>query len=104
MPHEISNPQAAADAGEKIYQARYRVHYEDRGTGPALLLIPGALGSARTDFGPQLEELPAHFRVIAADPRGYGRSRPPERDFPLDFLERDAAGMAALAVSVGAPV
>lgn len=28
--------------------------------------------------------------MVGWDPRGYGKSRPPERDFPPDFLERDA--------------
>jgi valacyclovir hydrolase len=34
--------------------------------------------------------------VIAPDLRGYGASRPPVRDFPADFYQRDAADMAAL--------
>jgi valacyclovir hydrolase len=34
--------------------------------------------------------------VIAPDLRGYGASRPPARDFPADFYQRDAADMAAL--------
>lgn len=28
--------------------------------------------------------------MVGWDPRGYGRSRPPDRDFPPDFFERDA--------------
>lgn len=28
--------------------------------------------------------------MVAWDPRGYGRSRPPDRDFPVEFFERDA--------------
>ncbi|KAL1022704.1 hypothetical protein UPYG_G00031280 [Umbra pygmaea] len=66
--------------------------YQQTGSGKhAVLLLPGALGSAETDFGPQLKSLnKEHFTVIGWDPRGYGRSRPPERDFPLDFFERDA--------------
>lgn len=28
--------------------------------------------------------------MVAWDPRGYGHSRPPDRDFPGDFFERDA--------------
>lgn len=57
-----------------------------------LLLIPGALGTARTDFGPQMEEFSAHFRVIAPDL---------QRDYPRNFLERDAADLAALLTGLG---
>lgn len=48
-------------------------------------------GSTRTDFAPQLKSLnKEHFTVVGWDPRGYGQSRPPDRDFPSDFFERDA--------------
>ncbi len=77
------------------------LHFEDRGVGRPLLLIPGALGSGQTDFGPQLEEFSKRFRVIAPDPCGYGRSRPPRRDFSGNFLERDALDMAGLMRSLG---
>lgn len=50
-----------------------------------------APGSTWTDFGPQLKSLnKERFTVVGWDPRGYGQSRPPDRDFPLDFFERDA--------------
>ena len=67
------------------------LYYEDRGQGQPLLLIPGALGTGLTDFSPQLEQLPQQgIRVIVPDARGYGKSRPPVRQFPLDFYEQDA--------------
>ncbi|XP_064453340.1 valacyclovir hydrolase isoform X2 [Mirounga angustirostris] len=48
-------------------------------------------GSGETDFGPQIKNLNKKlFTVVAWDPRGYGHSRPPDRDFPVDFFERDA--------------
>lgn len=79
-----------------------RLYYEDRGQGLPLLLIPGALGTGLTDFGPQLEALPqAGVRVIAPDARGYGKSRPPRRQFPLDFYEQDAQDCAALMETLG---
>eukprot|EP00966_Prymnesium_polylepis_P255975 5913290-Prymnesium_polylepis.1 len=31
----------------------------------------------------------------------YGKSRPPVRDFPLDFYQRDAADAAALMAALG---
>lgn len=42
-----------------------------------LLMLPGALGSAFTDFKPQLENLPKllpNYQVIAFEPLGYGSS------------------------------
>lgn len=70
--------------------------------------MPGALGTARTDFGPQLEhliadgQLPAdRWSVVAWDPPGYGASRPPQRDFAHDFFQRDARAAAALMRQLG---
>ncbi|XP_017894436.1 PREDICTED: valacyclovir hydrolase isoform X2 [Capra hircus] len=52
---------------------------------------PEYWSSGETDFGPQIEKLNKKlFTVVAWDPRGYGHSRPPDRDFPVDFFERDA--------------
>ena len=78
------------------------LYYEDRGQGQPLLLIPGALGTGLTDFSPQLEQLPLQgIRVIVPDARGYGKSRPPVRQFPLDFYEQDAQDCAALMDVIG---
>ncbi|KAI1889216.1 hypothetical protein AGOR_G00176830 [Albula goreensis] len=53
------------------------LYYQQTGTGQhAVLLLPGALGSGQTDFGPQLESL--------------DKQRFSVRDFPLDFFDRDA--------------
>ena len=76
-------------------------HYEDQGQGKPLLCIPGMFGTGNGDFGPQLSGLAEEFRVIAPDPRGYGRSRPPRRDFPKDFLQRDAEDMVAIMSELG---
>lgn len=79
------------------------LHYEQTGRGKhAVLLLPGALGSTRTDFGPQLKSLnKERFTVVGWDPRGYGQSRPPDRDFPPDFFERDAKDAVDLMKALG---
>ncbi|MBZ3869777.1 Valacyclovir hydrolase [Sciurus carolinensis] len=49
------------------------------------------LGSGQTDFALQLKNLSKKLlTVVAWDPQGYGHSRLPDRDFPVDFFERDA--------------
>lgn len=78
------------------------LYYEKVGQGPKVLLcLPGALGSTRTDFGPQLEQLQESFTVIAFDPRGYGKSIPPNRSFPLDFYHKDADDAFGLMQQLG---
>mmetsp|Transcript_10999 Transcript_10999/g.16099 ORF Transcript_10999/g.16099 Transcript_10999/m.16099 type:complete len:323 (-) Transcript_10999:325-1293(-) len=68
---------------------------------PALLCMPGCLGGAEADFAPQLRGLCDAFQVVSYDPRGYGQSRPPLRDFPLDFYQRDADDAAEVMRALG---
>lgn len=78
--------------------------YERAGEGEnAVLCLPGSLGTTRTDFEPQLKSdlLTRNHTVIALDPRGYGRSRPPARKFGLDFHHLDAKDGFAVMRSLG---
>lgn len=83
----------------------YNINYVRRGDGRnAMILMPGALGTALTDFGPQIEQLPdliSNYSIIGWDPPGYGKSRPPSRTFDLDFFHRDAFVANALMQSLG---
>ncbi|MEV1020972.1 alpha/beta hydrolase [Streptomyces sp. NPDC050264] len=49
------------------------LHYETRGAGPALLLLPGAGGDAAV-LDPVADALADTFTVLTHDPRGYSRS------------------------------
>ena len=80
----------------------FKCYYEDRGRKAPLLLLHGAIGSGELHLTPQIEEFSRSYRVIVPDMRGYGKSRPPERDFPLDFYIRDCEDMAALMRKIGA--
>jgi valacyclovir hydrolase len=73
----------------------------DRGQGEPLLLIHGFTGTAESNLGGVMAELQSDFRLIAPDLRGYGASRPPNRDFPPDFYQRDADDLAALLDALG---
>jgi valacyclovir hydrolase len=72
------------------------IAYDDLGSGSPLLLMHGFTGTARAHLGGLIADLQTCHRVIAPDLRGYGASRPPMRDFPPDFYQRDAADMAEL--------
>ncbi|MFI7338641.1 alpha/beta fold hydrolase [Streptomyces sp. NPDC050085] len=49
------------------------LHYETRGAGPLLLLLPGAGGDAAA-LDPVADRLADTFTVLTHDPRGYSRS------------------------------
>ena len=92
----------ASGTSGKIKVNGVELYYERYGTGPhALLCIPGALGTVRTDFSPQMEyfgRLDSGFTVVGYDPRGYGTSRPPAREFTLDPLFYDIDAHDAVGV------
>ncbi|KAM8966966.1 serine hydrolase BPHL [Pelodytes ibericus] len=92
---------AIASARQKVNGVN--LHYQQTGQGDhAVLLLPGALGSSKTDFGPQLSSLNKKaFTLIGWDPRGYGLSIPPNRDYPPDFFERDAKDATDLMQALG---
>ncbi len=56
--------------------------YRRAGHGPVLLLVHGMAGSSAT-WQPAMDELAAHFTVIAPDLPGHGRSAKPRGDYSL---------------------
>ncbi|XP_058450955.1 valacyclovir hydrolase [Malaya genurostris] len=100
------NTITTASAMEKQLEiGPYRINYVEAGSGEkGLILMPGALGTAWTDFKPQIEQFPSllpNYTIIAWDPPGYGKSRPPERQFGLDFFARDADAACSLMEQLG---
>lgn len=83
------------------------LHIVESGSGSrSLLLMPGALGSAWTDFKPQIEQLPKllpDHTIIAWDPPGYGKSVPPQRKFGLEFFREDAEAAVKLMRALNRP-
>jgi valacyclovir hydrolase len=77
------------------------MHHQILGTGAPVLFIPGSLGTGTSDFEHQLPWFSQTYQVIAPDPRGYGASRPPQRDYPRNFYQRDAEDMLALMTALG---
>nr|CAI5830525.1 unnamed protein product [Callosobruchus analis] len=68
------------------------INYTKVGEGSkTVLCCPGALGTIWSDFKPQVEGLDRNkLTIVAWDPPGYGKSRPPNRKFDTDFYEKDA--------------
>jgi 3-oxoadipate enol-lactonase len=68
------------------------LYYEDHGTGPPLLLIPG-LGADTRLFGGIIGPLASTFQVIVFDPRGGGRSDKPPGPYTVEQMANDAEGL-----------
>jgi acetyltransferase/esterase len=61
-----------------------RLYYETHGSGPVMLMVPGATGSAYS-FQSVTEHLAAHYTVVTYDRRGFSRS---QLDGPQDYDHR----------------
>jgi pimeloyl-ACP methyl ester carboxylesterase len=72
--------------------ARQRLYVEVHGEGEPLLLIEG-LGQSMWAWREQVPVFARHFRTIAFDTRGTGRSLVPEEPYGIDELAQDAADL-----------
>jgi 3-oxoadipate enol-lactonase len=71
---------------------RYKLHYLDVGSGPTVVLIHGLAGD-HTAWRSQIELLRPHFRVIAFDNRGAGRSAQVDEPISTQDLAADTLGL-----------
>ncbi len=78
-----------------------RIYYEEEGSGDPLLLIPGWSFSIE-DMGPIRQALVPHYRVIAADAPGSGRSGPQPREYTASYYDDDSRSFLALLDELGA--
>ncbi len=69
-----------------------QLHYEDYGHGMPVLLIHG-LGSSTRDWEYQIPTLAEHYRVIALDMRGHGRSDKPRERYSIATFADDVAAL-----------
>jgi 3-oxoadipate enol-lactonase len=76
----------------KVKSGRATIYYELKGPerAPALLLIRG-LGRTRRHWGPVLDDLTRHFRLILMDNRGVGSSSAPWPPYTTRQMADDAA-------------
>lgn len=68
------------------------MYYEVHGAGEPLVLIPG-LSADMSDYARLIAELARHFRVIAFDNRGAGRSDKPDTPYSIQMMADDAAAL-----------
>jgi 3-oxoadipate enol-lactonase len=71
---------------------RYTLRYVDEGSGPAVVLIHGLAGDLGA-WEAQVQLLKPHFRVIAFDNRGAGRSTQVDEPVSTQDLARDTLGL-----------
>uniref|UniRef100_A0A914XUZ3 AB hydrolase-1 domain-containing protein n=1 Tax=Plectus sambesii TaxID=2011161 RepID=A0A914XUZ3_9BILA len=69
------------------------LNYVKAGRGDHYVLcLPGAIGSWQTDFKIVLDKFDHDdFTIVCWDPPGFGKSRPPNRDFSPGYNARDAS-------------
>ena len=72
-----------------------RIFYDESGTGPPLLLIPGHGGYRRGCLIWLAEALAPRFRVVAMDNRDAGESEPETEYYELGDMAMDAAALLA---------
>jgi 3-oxoadipate enol-lactonase len=74
--------------------ARSKLHVEEHGDGEPLLLLEG-LGQGMWAWREQIPAFARHFRTIAYDTRGTGRSPALETPYGIEELAEDAAAILA---------
>lgn len=70
-----------------------RLHYFDKGTGPAIVLLHGFSGSAGLEWGRVIDALAERHRVIAPHQLGFAPSEVPAIDYDTDALIESVAGL-----------
>lgn len=68
------------------------IYYETRGTGEPLILIMGLRRNTEWWYR-QIPALAKHFKVIAFDNRGAGRTDKPETEYSIEMFADDTAGL-----------
>ncbi len=66
-----------------------RLHFEDEGAGPVLLLVHGGTGTGDFDWERVRPALAEHHRVLTPDLRGHGRSSDPGWQIGAPAIGRD---------------
>jgi len=68
------------------------IYYEEAGSGTPLVLLTGLAGDIQ-GWAFQVRDLSPHFRVIAPDNRGAGRTSAPDRPYSIPQMADDVAAL-----------
>jgi len=86
------NERATRSSDRRVRVNDVELHCEIAGEGEPLLFIHG-LGSCGDDWRPQLDYFRDHYRTIACDLRGHGRSSKPRTAYSIEGFARDVASL-----------
>ncbi len=67
--------------------------YVENGKGHPLILLHGGISTAEANWPKQMEFFSNHFRVIAVDSRGHGRTNNPTEEFSYKLMADDIAAL-----------
>lgn len=76
----------------RVERGATRIHYEDAGSGPCVVLGHSFLCSGEM-WAPQSAPLAARYRVVNVDLRGHGRSSPATDPFSLEDMVDDVVAV-----------
>jgi pimeloyl-ACP methyl ester carboxylesterase len=89
-----------ASQGQLVYANGIKIHYLDQGEGEPLVLLHGGVVSTNpiwtgvpVAYASHMDTLAEHFRVIAPDTRGCGKTRHTGGAISFDLLADDVAGL-----------
>jgi pimeloyl-ACP methyl ester carboxylesterase len=96
----MSTTQTAIPHGRRVHANGLDIHYLDQGEGEPLVLLHGGVVSTNpiwtgvpVAYASHMDALAEHFRVIAPDTRGCGRTRHTDGTISFDLLADDVAAL-----------
>ena len=90
----VSARRSATDAEDRRLQNGVRIHYQQIGEGPDLVMVHGLTGNLAVWHLQIVPELSEHFRVLTYDLRGHGHSDTPPTGLHARRDGRRPAGAA----------
>lgn len=100
---ETKDKRELPEFGHYIDVNGLQMYYEDRGKGTPLILLHGGLGTAELGWAGLREVFSQHFRIIAPDCRGSGRTNNPQKILNYALMADDIVALAK-ALDVKKPI